>query len=122
MSYKLTTTYGIPHGHSVGIGLLRVWKYMLSHGEKCTDSRGYDYLLGIFGKISAAMGYDSTDEAVNAYEALLEKIEIGGPAPVSDRESEIEMLAGAVNVERLGNNPVALDNAALKQLYGDILK
>ena len=122
MSYKLTTTYGIPHGHSVGVGLLYVWKYMLSHGEKCTDSRGYDYLLDIFGKIASAMGYDSVEKAVDAYEALLNKIEISGPAPLSDRAQEIEMLAGAVNVERLGNNPVALDVEALAQLYGEILQ
>ena len=121
MSYKLTTTYGLPHGHSVGIGLLQVWKYMLTHSEKCTDSRGYDYLLGIFGKVAVAMGCDSIDEAIDAYEALLSKIEIGGPEPIGDREREIEMLAGAVNVERLGNNPVALDVEALIQLYGEIL-
>ena len=122
MSYKLTTTYGIPHGHSVGVGLLQVWKYMLAHGEKCTDSRGYDYVLGIFGKIADAMGYDSVDKAVDAYEELLDKIEIGGPVPHSDRKREIEMLAGAVNVERLGNNPIALDVEALTQLYGEILQ
>ena len=122
MSYKLTTTYGLPHGHSVGIGLLQVWKYMLAHGEKCTDRRGYDYLLDVFGKIAAAMGYGSTEEAIDAYEALLCKIEIGGPAPIGDRESEIKMLAGSVNVERLGNNPVALDVEALVELYGEILQ
>jgi alcohol dehydrogenase class IV len=121
MSYKLTTTYGLPHGHSVGISLLRVWRYMLDHGEKCTDKRGYDYLLSIFGKIAAAMGYESAEIAISAYADLLDKIEIGGPV-ATDKNSEAARLAGAVNVERLGNNPVALDTEALEELYGDILR
>lgn len=121
MSYKLTTTYGLPHGHSVGISLLRVWRYMLDHGERCTDKRGYDYLLNIFGKIAAAMGYESAESALAAYKALLDKIEICGPV-VTDKEGEVARLAGAVNVERLGNNPVALDTEALTQLYGEILR
>ena len=121
MSYKLTTTYGLPHGHSVGISLPRVWRYMLSHGEKCTDKRGYEYLLGIFSKIAAAMGYESAENALRAYEDLLAKIDIVGPV-TTDRNAEIALLAGAVNIERLGNNPVALDLDALSQLYGEILR
>ncbi len=121
MSYKLTTTYGLPHGHSVGISLPRVWRYMLTHGEKCTDSRGYDYLLGIFGKIAAAMGYESAEDALGAYVNLLERMEITGPL-TAERATEIALLAGSVNVERLGNNPVALDVDALTQLYGEILR
>lgn len=121
MSYKLTTTYGLPHGHSVGISLPRVWRYMLDHGEKCTDKRGYDYLLSTFDEIAAAMGFESAEAALAGYEDLLKRIEISGPV-ATDREVEVARLAGAVNVERLGNNPVALDIEALKQLYGDILR
>ncbi len=121
MSYKLTTTYGLPHGHSVGISLPRVWRYMLSHGEKCTDKRGYDYLLSVFGNIAAAMSCESVETALAAYENLLCKMEISGPIP-ENKETEVALLAGSVNVERLGNNPVALDTAALEQLYGEILR
>ena len=121
MSYKLTTTYGLPHGHSVGISLPRVWRYMLSHGEKCTDGRGYDFVLSMFDEIAHAMGKNSVTEAIEWYEDLLLRMEIGGPVP-QKRQEELDTLANSVNVERLTNNPIALDTNALYQLYGDILK
>lgn len=121
MSYKLTTLYGLPHGHSVGISLPRVWRYMLSHGEKCTDGRGYDFVLSMFDEIAHAMGKNSVTEAIEWYEDLLLRMEIGGPVP-QKRQEELDTLANSVNVERLTNNPIALDTNALYQLYGDILK
>lgn len=120
MSYKLTTTYNIPHGHSVGISLPKVWRYMLSHPEKCTDKRGYGFVSGIFEEIADAMGYKNAGEAINGYEEMLEKMQILGPIP-SDREKELLLLASSVNTERLTNNPVSLDTDALYGLYGEIL-
>ena len=32
MSYKLTSLYGLPHGHAVAMCLPEVWEYMLGHG------------------------------------------------------------------------------------------
>ena len=121
MSYKLTTLYGLPHGHSVGISLPRVWRYMLGHGEKCADSRGYGFVCDTFAEIAEAMGHKDALSAIEWYETLLLKMEIKGPVP-KDRESELMLLAGSVNVERLTNNPIVLDNEALYQLYGEILR
>ena len=121
MSYKLTTTYGFPHGHSVALSLPRVWRYMLDHPEKVTDKRGYDFLSGVFVEIAEAMGCMDADEAIGELEAMLECYEIDLPEAI-DRKAELDMLVNAVNVERLGNNPVALDRGALYEIYGDILK
>lgn len=116
MSYKLTTTYGYPHGHSVGICLPKVWKYMISHPEKCTDKRGSEYLLGIFEDIAHAMGYNTALDAANGFEAMLSSLEIAYPHD-ENREEMARYLADAVNVERLGNTPVSLDNEAIYNLY-----
>ena len=116
MSYKLTTTYGYPHGHSVGICLPRVWKYMLSHPEKTTDKRGGDYLLATFEDIANAMGYDTVIEAIDGFEEMLTRLGITYPQG-ENREEMARYLADAVNVERLGNNPVSLDNEAIYNLY-----
>ena len=121
MSYKLTTLYGLPHGHSVGISLPRVWRYMLSHGEKCTDKRGYVFICEMFAEIAKAMGKNCATEAIEWYESLLLRMGIVGPVP-RDREAELMLLAGSVNVERLTNNPIALDYDALYTLYGEILR
>ncbi len=116
MSYKLTTTYGFPHGHSVAIGLPRVWKYMLSHPEKCSDARGVEYLLETFQEIAGFLGYETAQAAAEGFEQMLYKLEIEYPKE-KDTENKARYFADSVNVERLGNNPVALDNEALFNLY-----
>lgn len=122
MSYKITSKYGFPHGHAVAIGLHRVWKYMLENGDKCTDKRGFDYLLATFGEIAGALGYHSPEEAIEGFKAMLDRLEIGDPDEKGDLSSAAEDLAASVNVERLGNNPVALDHAALYNIYMETLE
>lgn len=124
MSYKLTTTYNLPHGHSVALALPRVWKYMLSHPERCTDKRGADYLFDTFGEIAEAMGYVGEGNvmlAVAGFEAMLEKLGIFYPEEENKNE-KADYLSASVNVERLGNNPVSLDRDALFDLYKGMLK
>ena len=116
MSYKLTTTYGYPHGHSVGISLPRVWKYMIENHESCNDQRGADYVIATFEEIANAMGYATAREAVEGFEEMLSRLEIAYPHD-ENREEMARYLASSVNVERLGNNPVVLDNKALYDLY-----
>ena len=116
MSYKLTTVYGLPHGHSVAISLPRVWRYMLAHPERCTDKRGADYLFGVFGEIANALGYKDAVSAVNGFEDMLKRLDIRYPME-NDKDAKAEYFADSVNVERLGNNPVSLDSEALFNLY-----
>lgn len=116
MCYKLTTTYGFPHGHSVAICLPRVWKYMQANPDRCNDKRGVDYLIATFDDIAHAMGYNSAAEAAEGFEAMLSRLGITYPHD-EKREEMAEYFAASVNVERLGNNPIALDNKALYDLY-----
>ena len=116
MSYKLTTTYSYPHGHSVAISLPRVWRYMLENIEKCNDKRGADYLKSVFEDIAHAMGYSNAKEAADGFEAMLSRLDISYPQEEKSEEMA-QYFADSVNTLRLGNNPVALDNFALYQLY-----
>ncbi len=120
MCYKITTTYGLPHGHAVALCLPYVWRYMLSHPEKVTDKRGADYLFGIFSEIAHALGCETAEEAVTKFEEMLVKLDVRYPVD-QDPEARAKAFADAVNVERLGNNPVALDNDALYQMYKGML-
>lgn len=116
MCYKLTTTYGFPHGHSVALALPRVWKYMLAHPEKCTDQRGADYLISTFSEIAKALGYETAEKAAEGFEKMLAHLEICYPTE-KDMDEKAKYFAASVNVLRLGNNPVALDSDALYHLY-----
>jgi alcohol dehydrogenase class IV len=121
MCYKLTTTYGYPHGHAVALCLPRVWKYMLSHPKKCTDRRGADYLFKTFDEIANSMGYATAYDAAEGFEAMLGSLGIAYPTE-TDRDEKAEYFTSSVNVDRLGNNPVSLDKEALFDLYKGMLK
>ena len=103
MSYKLTSLYGLPHGHAVALCLPKVWRHM----------KGFD-------EIALALGGESCDEAVTIFEKLLKDLDIFPPPTATD--SDLDMLASSVNLQRLNNNPVELEKDIIKELYYKILE
>ena len=118
MSYKITGLYGIAHGHSAALCLPHVWRFMLRHPQQCADSRGWDAVQNAFGQIARCMGASSAEEAAGKFEALLQTLELTPPSP---RPGDLELLASSVNPVRLKNNPVALSEEDLYELYRKIL-
>lgn len=118
MAYKITSLYGATHGHAVALCLRVLFPYMLSNTKKCIDSRGEKYLEDMFSQLAAAMGCCNAGEAVKKFVSVFDylKLEI----PKANR-AEIEVLKKSVNVERLKNNPVKLDNEDIEYLYCQIL-
>lgn len=120
-SYKLTSMYGLPHGHAVAVCLPVIWEYMMEHHEECIDSRGFKYLSGVFDEIAHSLGTDSPKEAIVLYREMMKAMELWNPVS-EDREPDIEVLFSSVNPVRLKNNPVALSELAIKVLYSIIVK
>ena len=103
MSYKLTTLYGLPHGHAVALCLPKVWRYM-----------------GNFVDIAQALGKRDSNEAVMWFELLLKSMEIMPPENAS--ADDLETLVNSVNAQRLGNNPLRLEKDAIKAIYKETLE
>jgi len=120
MSYKITSMYGLPHGHAVAVCLPHVWQYMLKHQNKCVDVRGFEYLNELFISIASEMGCNTVNGAVNRFTMMLDEL---GLMRTVDRKSEkdLTMLSKSVNLVRLKNNPVELDGDAVKIIYELIL-
>lgn len=121
MSYKITSIYGLPHGHAVAVGLPEIWQYMIEHPEKCIDSRGKQYLLTVFDDIAHSMGTASPEEAIHAFRQFMTQLDLRNPS-AKDRDSDLSVLTQSVNPVRLKNNPVLLDPTALRALYQTIIK
>lgn len=119
MSYKITSLFGIPHGHAVAICLPHIWKYMVDNLEKCIDARGKDYLAGLFVDIASAIGCNSIVEAIDCFFDLLIRLNIYAPEKVSIED--YDTLSKSVNVTRLRNNPVELTEETLYDLYKKIM-
>ncbi len=103
MSYKLTTLYGLPHGHAVAICLPKVWRYMKNYDD-----------------IANALGKQSHEEAISFFEEVLKELAIVPPKNIS--AEDLDVLTNSVNTQRLNNNPVRLDKDTIKDLYKEILE
>lgn len=116
MSYKLTSMFGLPHGHAVGICLPVVWHYMIKHLEQCIDTRGKEYLQTIFDDIALALECPSACDAADFMQNMLTVLNIEKPK-TRDRQTDLEMLTNSVNPTRLKNNPIPLNHNAFLALY-----
>jgi alcohol dehydrogenase class IV len=120
MSYKLTSMYGLPHGHAVALCLPEVWMYMLEHPEKCIDPRGKEHLEFVFEWLGQIMGCDSPYKGLMMFRTIMFSLEM--PKPESkNRDVELDILAKSVNPERLRNNPVALEEETIHEIYNRIV-
>lgn len=120
MSYKLTSLYGLPHGHAVAICLPEVWEYMTSHPETCIDPRGKEYLSIVFDQIAQSLGCKTPKEAILFLRSMLVTMELEYPKS-ADYEKDLETLTCSVNPTRLKNNPVPLDPKTLRDFYQSIV-
>jgi len=103
MSYKLTSLYGLPHGHAVALCLPKVWRNMKNHDD-----------------IAKALGKQNCEEAVAFFEQLLQSLEILPPKNACS--DDLDILTSSVNTKRLRNNPVRLNRDTIKSLYKEILE
>lgn len=120
MSYKITSLYGLPHGHAVAVGLSPIWKFMMEHLDLCIDSRGVEYVKGIFKDIAASMGCNTLEEAIRVFEEMMTEMELKNPV-TGNREVELNVLSTSVNPVRLKNNPIQISQEAAKSIYNSIL-
>jgi alcohol dehydrogenase class IV len=103
MSYKLTSLYGLPHGHAAALCLPKVWRHMGNHDE-----------------IAKALGKQNHGEAIAFFEGLLQSLKILPPQNAS--AEDLDALTSSVNTQRLRNNPKRLNESVIKTLYKEILE
>lgn len=121
MSYKLTSMYGLPHGHAVALCLPEVWMYMMEHPEECIDPRGKEHLDFIFEWLGKIMECDSPYKGLMMFRAIMFSLEMQRPES-QHREEDLDILTHSVNPIRLKNNPVALKETTIRYIYNKILQ
>ena len=121
MSYKITSMYGLPHGHAVAVCLPEVWQYMTNHLDDVKDARGSRYLEKTFSEIALAMGYDKIRVAIAQFRQMMYDMRISYPE-AGNMEDDLCILSESVNPVRLKNNPVQIDKTIARILYSSILQ
>lgn len=120
MCYKLTSMYGISHGHAAALCVARLWPYMLEHQERCIDPRGKEYLRNMFAELTEVMGGIGTEHAVERFVYMID--ELGLAASLEGSSGDIDVLKTSVNPVRLKNTPVLLDVEDMEGLYRQIIR
>lgn len=105
MSYKLTSVFGIAHGHAAFICLLGLLSRLNDREEL------HEALEGL----SEAVGGDLEKSLSEFYSGLSLR------SPVCTDENVIQGLAREVNVERLKNFPILLTAREIEDIYREIL-
>lgn len=114
MCYKLTSLYKISHGHASVLVNSELFPYMIEHIEETSDPRGQEYLQQTFEKITKLFGCETIEEGKNYIRSLLEKLDLYN---VEIDYNDIDVLTKSVNVVRLKNNPISLNEENIKEIY-----
>ncbi len=123
-SYKITSRFGLPHGHAVAVSMQEIWKWMLDNTSACIDPRGEEYLKGIMSDIASAMGCSAL-EAPGVFSEIMAALELERPkaqATGLDKKTIAQELSLSVNPVRLKNNPVPIGEEDAAGLYSRIIE
>ena len=118
MCYKLTSLYGIAHGHAAALCVNALMPYMINNTKDCADSRGEEYLRAVFVEIANAFYCDNTDDLCRKFCGIVSRLGLAVP---ECKNGDFEILKNSVNPTRLKNNPVSLSVDTIDMLYHQIL-
>ena len=119
MCYKITSMFGCAHGHAAILCDRILYPWMIENTDKCIDPRGREYLTQALDEIGQAMGCANAEEGAKKLQQIF--ISLGLEVPKASNEQFCELTV-SVNPVRLKNHPIALDDAAIKELYHKILR
>ena len=105
MSYQLTQTFGIAHGHACMLTLPELWDRMNRAGD----------MKPVLNHLSEIMRLGNPLMGPRLLKGILYDLEM--EIPVIQDEETLDRLVDSVNPERLGNHPVALSRDDLKWIY-----
>ena len=119
MCYKITSLFGIAHGHAAILCNRVLFPWMCQNTHLCIDSRGEDFLKDILQKIAQNMGCNTYKDATDKIQNLFIGLELSIP---KCSEEQLKILVDSVNPIRLKNFPIKLDKNTIENLYKQIVR
>ena len=114
MCYKLTSLYGIAHGHAAALCDKVLFLWMIQNTDKCIDLRGEEYLKQTFHEIAQAMRCSTPEQACEKWDTIIAGLQLEIPAA---SQEDYQILKTSVNPTRLKNHPIQLDADTIDMLY-----
>ena len=119
MCYKITSLFGCAHGHAAILCDRVLFPWMIEHTDRCIDARGQGYLSHTLDEIGRAMGCANAKEGAEKLQSIFLSLRLKVPEATDE---QYHVLRTSVNPVRLKNHPMALDDAAIDELYHAILR
>ncbi|MBU1945980.1 MAG: phosphonoacetaldehyde reductase [Nanoarchaeota archaeon] len=124
VAYPITSYFGIPHGHAVGLTIpsMLVHNYRVNEGE-LLDKRGISYVKKTIEEISSLVGAKTVDEAAKKINELMNRIGLKTRLSELDIKTESDreiILKNGFNPGRVKNNPRVLTEEALRVIISEI--
>ncbi len=123
VAYPITSYFGIPHGHAVGLTLGEMLLFNSKvTSEDCNDPRGPDYVRNVIKEISSIICAENELAASKKIKSIME--EIGLKTSLSDLnidEDGIQIIIdNGFKPERVTNNPRILTKERLKSILSNL--
>ncbi len=119
MCYKITSLFGLAHGHAAIICNRVLFPWMIRNVDKCIDPRGKKYLTKTLDEIGQAIGVEDAWTGAEKLKNIFEKLKLEIPIAT---EAQYKELRTSVNTERLKNHPIALSIEDIDILYHEAFK
>ncbi|MCZ4352451.1 phosphonoacetaldehyde reductase [Roseovarius aestuarii] len=119
-AYGLTGHHDVPHGHAVWLTLPEiVGIHAAATDDQITDPRGPAHVRAIMDRLLPMLNAGSPDEATQVLRDFMIKI---GTEPDmeklgADTPEQRRFLSQQVNMQRMSNNPVGLDDTAMSRIF-----
>ena len=114
MCYKLTSLYGISHGHAAMLINSELYPFMIDNIDKCIDKRGKEHLENVLECISQLTLNKDLEESKDYFRNIISDFDL---YDVEVNHDDIENLVNSVNVERLSNHPIKLKKEDIREIY-----
>lgn len=108
MAYKLTSLYGISHGHAAALVDEKLYPFMIEHIDECTKKESKENIMRLVEIIS-----------LEKLASIMKEMDF---KKVEAKDGDFEVLDNSVNIQRLSNNPIALTIEEIDDLYHQILR
>ena len=113
MSYRLSTMFGIAHGHAVALCLPHVWRHLIEN-HRSNEAALID--------LNTAFSVKTHKEAYDTISRFFLKWDISYNFNCGESINNIiDDLVSSVNVQRLSNHPVNLSKSVLADIYRKII-
>lgn len=119
-SYAITSHHSVPHGHAVWLTLPRIFEmHATASSEMVTDPRGMEHFQAIMTRLMDIWGIVSPTDSERSLKSYLQAINIEsemGEIGANTAEKR-EFLSKQVNMQRMSNNPIALTQTHVNQIF-----